>query len=81
MSNKTLLAFMDGSLEMIPKPVQGASSKTLSKVLGKIYGYFLPSLHVTTVLLIPKRNKLNCKAFNLYFLRSFAKIAPVFFIN
>lgn len=33
---------MEGSLEMIPKPVQGASSKILSKFL-RLYGNFLPS--------------------------------------
>lgn len=59
MSIWTLFAFIDGSFEMIPKPVHGESSNTLSNVLGNIYGYFLPSLHVTTVFVIPKRYKLN----------------------
>ena len=64
----------------MPRPVHGASNKTRSKVLGNIYGYFLPSLQVTTVLVMPNLQILNCNAFNLSFLRSLAKIDPVFFI-
>lgn len=66
---------------MIPNPVHGASKRTLSNVPGKIAGYFLPSLHVTAVFVIPSLYKLNCKALSLYFFKSLAKMHPVFFIN
>ena len=66
---------------MIPKPVQGASNKTLSKVPGNIVANFRPSLHVTAVLVTPKRYKLNCKALRRYFFRSFANTDPVFFMS
>lgn len=52
-SSKTRLALIEWSLEIIPRPVQGASSKTLSNLLGNTYGYLRPSLHVTTVFVIP----------------------------
>ncbi len=80
MSINNLFAFIDKSFEIIPNPVQGASNKTLSKVPGNISGYFRPSRHVTAVFVTPKRYKLNCKALKRYFLRSFAKIHPVFFM-
>ena len=66
---------------MMPKPVQGASNKTLSNVPGNISGYFLPSLQVTAVFVTPNLYKLNCKALKRYFLRSLAKMHPVFFIS
>ncbi len=66
---------------MIPRPVQGASNKTLSNVEGKIIGNLRPSLQVTAVFVTPRRYKLNCKALRRYFFKSFAKILPVFFIN
>lgn len=55
MSRRTRFVFMEWSFEMMPRPVHGASSKTRSNVLGKIYGYFLPSLQVMTVLVMPRR--------------------------
>ena len=75
------LALMEGSLDMIPRPVQGASRRTLSKELGNIVEYFLPSLHVTVVFVTPNLYRLNCKALSLSFLRSLAKIHPVFFMS
>lgn len=66
---------------MIPNPVHGASSRTRSNEPGNNCEYFLPSLHVTAVLVIPKRDRLYYKAFNRYFLKSLANMHPVFFIN
>ena len=75
------LALIEWSLAMIPKPVHGASSNTRSKVHGNILPNLRPSLHVTAVLVTPRRYKLNCKALRRYFFRSLANILPVFFIN
>ena len=75
------LALMEWSFAMIPRPVQGASNNTLSKVLGKMVPNLRPSLHVTAVLVTPKRYKLNCKALRRYFFKSLAKMLPVFFIS
>jgi hypothetical protein len=80
-SNNNLFALIDKSFDIIPNPVHGASNKTLSNVPGNISGYLRPSLQVTAVFVTPKRYKLNCKALKRYFLRSFAKIQPVFFIS
>jgi len=80
-SNSSLLALMEGSFEMMPRPVQGASNSTRSNELGNILEYLRPSRQVTVVLVTPKRYKLNCKAFNLSFFKSLAKIQPVFFIS
>ena len=81
MSIRRRLAFMEGSLAMIPNPVHGASSKTLSNPPGNISAYFLPSLQVTHTFCTPILYKLNCKAFSLYFFRSLANMQPVFFIS
>ena len=81
MSSNSLFALIDGSFAIIPRPVQGASSKTRSNEFGKIFGYFLPSLQVTTVFVTPSLYKLYCKALRRYFFRSFARTQPVFFIN
>lgn len=75
------LALIEWSFAMIPKPVQGASSNTRSKVPGKIVPNLRPSLHVTAVLVTPNRYKLNCKALRRSFFKSLAKTLPVFFIN
>lgn len=75
------VALIEWSLAIIPRPVQGASNKTLSKVAGKMVANFLPSLQVTAVLVTPRRYKLNCKALRRYFFKSLAKTHPVFFIN
>ena len=72
---------IEGSFAIIPSPVQGASNNTLSKELGKILGYLRPSLHVTVVLVTPSRYRLYWSALSRYFLRSFAKIHPVFFMS
>lgn len=81
MSSSSLLALIEGSLEIMPRPVHGASRSTRSKELGNILLYFRPSRQVTVVLVTPKRYKLNCKALRRYFFKSLAKTQPVFFIS
>ncbi len=80
MSSKRRFALIEWSFEMIPRPVHGASKRTLSNVPGNIAGIFLPSRQITAVLVIPNLYKLNCKALRRSFLRSLAKTQPVFFI-
>ena len=73
----TLIA---GSRAITPRPVHGASRRTLSNLVN-IFGSFLPSWFETTTLFIPSLWQFALRLFRRSFLTSFATRIPVFFIN
>lgn len=73
-------AFICGSREITPRPVQGASRRHLSN-LRYIFGNFLPSWHDTTQLNTPNLCMFAFRDFKRSFFTSFATKTPVFFIN